>query len=243
MVLKIFFPQCCNTADSGLMLGRWLPGHDSAVVLAVIHYPFIPGQVKKYLSQMQSETDVDLTVLGSWSMPKEGQEGMDSFLKDLSTIFPYSRWLQISREVGKRGFHCEVLHNEGTLFTDKSQGNDKSSHNGKEDAGDNGGKEKIIFIHYDQRKVMLSQLHPVQEAIQDSGKESSELRAMFQTVSHSEPLFFLDRYDDGPLKTTHWQSEGREASIIVELLKQGSVPLCMLITWLLSVWRWVCNIR
>lgn len=52
MVLKIFFPQCCNLADSGLLVGRWISGHESAVVLAVIHYPFIPGQVKHYLQQV-----------------------------------------------------------------------------------------------------------------------------------------------------------------------------------------------
>lgn len=54
MVLKIFFPQCCNRADSGLLVGRWIPGHDSAVVLAVIHYPFIPGQVKQYIQQVSA---------------------------------------------------------------------------------------------------------------------------------------------------------------------------------------------
>ncbi len=68
------FPQCCNTADSGLLVGCWVPGHNSAVVLAVIHYPFIPGQVKKYLSELQSQTQVDLTVLGSWSMPKKAKK-------------------------------------------------------------------------------------------------------------------------------------------------------------------------
>lgn len=52
MVLKIFFPQCCNLADSGLLVGRWISGHNSAVVLAVIHYPFIPSQVKTYLQQV-----------------------------------------------------------------------------------------------------------------------------------------------------------------------------------------------
>jgi len=52
MVLKVFFPQCCNRADSGLLVGRWITGHDSAVVLAVIHYPFIPGQVKQYIQQV-----------------------------------------------------------------------------------------------------------------------------------------------------------------------------------------------
>lgn len=61
-------------------------------------------------------------------------------------------------------------------------------------------------------------------------------------MARSRPLFFLDRYDDGPLKSTHWQSQGREASIIVELLKQAAVPLCLLISWLLSKWTWVSNI-
>lgn len=69
------------------------------------------------------------------------------------------------------------------------------------------------------------------------------LLQVFQTVACSQPLFFLDRYDDGPLKSTHWQSEGREASIIVELLKQASVPLCVLISWLLALWTWLCSIR
>lgn len=66
---------------------------------------------------------------------------------------------------------------------------------------------------------------------------------MFQTVAHSRPLFFLDRYDDGPLKTTHWQSSGREASIVVELLKQASAPLCRLLAGLLCIWTWIRNIR
>ncbi|XP_026063923.1 phosphatidylinositol N-acetylglucosaminyltransferase subunit Q-like [Carassius auratus] len=226
MVLKIFFPQCCNTADSGLLVGRWIPGHTSAVVLAVVHYPFIPGQVKKYLSELQSQTQVELTVLGSWSMPKEGQEGMDSFLKDLSTIFPQKRWLQLSREIGKRGFTCQVVRNNGIHLQEQKNGDDK-----------------IILIHYDQRKVMLSQLHPVQDVGQKSDVEPSELRLVFQTVDQSQPLFFLDKYDDGPLKLTHWQSEGREASIIAELLKQASVPLCIFLTWLLSLWHWLGSFR
>lgn len=60
MVLRIFFPQCCNQADSGLLVGRWMPGHDAAVVLAVIHYPFIPGQVKQYLQQVRLKVYVML---------------------------------------------------------------------------------------------------------------------------------------------------------------------------------------
>lgn len=237
MVLKIFFPQCCNMADSGLLIGHWLPGQDSAVVLAVVHYPFIPGQVKRYLSQLQSESRVELAVLGSWSMPKEGQEGMESFLRDLSTIFPRGRWLQLSREMGKRGFTCQVVRRDGELPRGEGE-------NCKGDNGDGGG---VIFIHYDQRKVMLSQLHPLEGGdggvATVMGAEPSELRLVFSTVAQSQPLFLTDKYDDGPLKLTHWQSEGREASIIVELAKQASVPLCLLLTWLLSLWTWLCSSR
>uniref|UniRef100_A0A4W5QRH9 Phosphatidylinositol glycan anchor biosynthesis, class Q n=1 Tax=Hucho hucho TaxID=62062 RepID=A0A4W5QRH9_9TELE len=208
MVLKIFFPQCCNKADSGLLVGRWIPGQNSAVVLAVIHYPFIPGQVKQYIHQMRGQSGVDLTVLGSWSMPKEGQEGMESFLRDLSTIFPQGQWLQLSREMGKIGFRCE---------------------------GEKGGeKDKVIFIHYEQRKVMLSQLHPIENGVPDPQTES-QLPQVFGTVCQSEPLFFLDKYDDSPVKLTHWQSEGREGSIIVELMKQASTPVCLLTTWILTL--------
>ncbi|XP_018540189.1 phosphatidylinositol N-acetylglucosaminyltransferase subunit Q isoform X1 [Lates calcarifer] len=246
MVLKIFFPQCCNRADSGLLVGRWIAGHDSAVVLAVIHYPFIPGQVKQYIQQMQAQSGVELSVLGSWSLPKDDQEGMESFLRDLSTIFPQERWLQISRQVGKTGFTCDILNRDQTDGREVQQ-KVKKKEDEKTDgeAGAEGEEEeKVIFVHYEQRKVMLSQLHPIENGVPDPKTDPpSELRQMFQTVARSHPLFFLDKYDDGPLKSTHWQSEGREASIIVELLKQASVPLCLLISWLLSIWTWICNIR
>ncbi|XP_039897804.1 phosphatidylinositol N-acetylglucosaminyltransferase subunit Q [Simochromis diagramma] len=236
MVLKIFFPQCCNRAESGLLVGRWISGHDSAVVLAVIHYPFIPGQVKQYIQQMQAQSGVELTVLGSWSLPKEGQESMESFLKDLSTIFPQQRWLQVSRQMGKMGFICEVVN--------RNQNGQETQQEAKKQNDDEEEEEKVIFVHYEQRKVMLSQLHPTESGDPDLNTEPpSELKQVFQTVARSQPLFFLDRYDDGPLKSTHWQSEGREASIIVELLKQASVPLCVLISWLLALWTWLCSIR
>ncbi|XP_035852437.1 phosphatidylinositol N-acetylglucosaminyltransferase subunit Q [Sander lucioperca] len=252
MVLKIFFPQCCNRADSGLLVGRWISSQDSAVVLAVIHYPFIPGHVKQYIQQMQAKSGVELSVLGSWSLPKDGQEGMESFLRDLSTIFPQERWLQINREVGKMGFTCQVLQRDqnGRVVQRETK---KKNEKVDEGAGEAGGdeeeqeeeeEEKVIFVHYEQRKVMLSQLHPIENGVPDPiTAPLSELRQMFQTVANSQPLFFLDRYDDGPLKSTHWQTEGREASIIVELLKQACIPLCMLIGWLLSIWTWICNIR
>ncbi|XP_011602608.1 phosphatidylinositol N-acetylglucosaminyltransferase subunit Q [Takifugu rubripes] len=245
MVLRIFFPQCCNQADSGLLVGHWMPGHDSAVVLAVIHYPFIPGQVKQYLQQMRSQSGVELSVLGSWSIPKEGQEHMESFLRDLSTIFPQDCWLQLSRTIGKMGFNCHVIYqdlNGSTTSCKAAKKNGKIKGCDRESGEDNeeelGDEEKMILIHYEQRKVMQSQLHPIEVPDTDP---PSELREVFQTVARSRPLFFLDRYDDGPLKSTHWQSQGREASIIVELLKQASVPLCLLISWLLSKWTRICN--
>ncbi|XP_031676237.1 phosphatidylinositol N-acetylglucosaminyltransferase subunit Q [Oncorhynchus kisutch] len=255
MVLKIFFPQCCNKADSGLLVGRWIPGQNSAVVLAVIHYPFIPGQVKQYIHQMRGQSGVDLTVLGSWSMPKEGQEGMESFLRDLSTIFPQGQWLQLSREMGKIGFRCHVLTRDqnGKLVQQEKElkedgggekGGTKRGGGEKEVEGEEGGgeKDKVIFIHYEQRKVMLSQLHPIDNGVPDPQTES-QLPQVFGTVCQSEPLFFLDKYDDGPVKMTHWQSEGREGSIIVELMKQASTPVCLLTTWMLTLWTSLCSSR
>ncbi|XP_053706695.1 phosphatidylinositol N-acetylglucosaminyltransferase subunit Q [Synchiropus splendidus] len=228
MVLKVFFPQCCNLADSGLLVGRWLPGQGSAVVLAVIHYPFIPGQVKQYIQQMQVQTGLSLSVLGSWSLPKEGQQDMEAFLKDLSTIFPREPWLQISRQTGKTGFSCRVL-DPNQSGGDRTEDQDEA---------------RTIFVHYDQRKVMLSQLHPVQDqAAEPEDNPPSELREVFRTVARSGPLFVLDRYDEGPLKSTHWQSEGREASIIMELLKAATVPLCALLRSLLAVWTWIFSLR
>ncbi|XP_064866992.1 phosphatidylinositol N-acetylglucosaminyltransferase subunit Q-like [Oncorhynchus nerka] len=269
MVLKIFFPQCCNKADSGLLVGRWIPGQNSAVVLAVIHYPFIPGQVKQYIHQMRGQSGVDLTVLGSWSMPKEGQEGMESFLRDLSTIFPQGQWLQLSREMGKIGFRCHVLtrdQNGKLIQQEKELKEDGGGEKGEGKKGGKGGeakkggtkkgggenkvegeeggeeKDKVIFIHYEQRKVMLSQLHPIENGVPDPQTES-QLPQVFGTVCQSEPLFFLDKYDDGPVKMTHWQSEGREGSIIVELMKQASTPLCLLTTWMLTLWTSLCSSR
>ncbi|XP_077475805.1 phosphatidylinositol N-acetylglucosaminyltransferase subunit Q isoform X2 [Stigmatopora argus] len=232
MVLKVFFPQCCNLAASGLLVGRWIPQHDSAVVLAVIHYPFIPFQVKEYIRQMGKESHVDLSILGSWSLPQDGEEDKDNFQEGLSAIFDMQRWLQVSRRVGQKGFVCRLL------------GEEKEAKKSEEKEEEEEDEEKVIFIHYEQRKVMLSEIHPIQNGVPESRDDSlSELRQVFHTVSNSGPLFFMDKYDDGPLKSTHWQSEGREGSIIVELFKQASVPLCALIRRLLAVWTWICTMR
>ncbi|CAL8265824.1 unnamed protein product [Gadus morhua 'NCC'] len=294
MVLKVFFPQCCNRAASGLLVGRWLPGRDTAVVLAVIHYPFIPSTVKQYLQKVQAQSQVPVEVLGSWSMPSEKQEGLDSFLRDLRTIFPQGRWLQVSREVGKTGFSCQLLplaldggdeqtQKEKKVEKEEEKKKKEKKKKKKEDLAEGDGTEKeeeeevgeekkvekkkkkeeqvegdgtekeeeeeveekdrVIFVHYDQRKVMVSQLHPLESPAPPDSEETSELRQMFWTVGRSEPLFLKDKYDDGPLKMSHWQSEGREASILVELMKLASTPLCLLLAWVLGAWGWVTGTR
>ncbi|KAJ3601368.1 hypothetical protein NHX12_032337 [Muraenolepis orangiensis] len=197
MVLTVFFPQCCNRAPSGLLVGRWLARGDSAVVLAVINYPFIPST---------------------------------------------TRWLQVSREIGKTGFSCQLLPGEdggaGQQLPQKEEKNEE-----KMEGGDTEEEDRVIFVHYDQRKVMLSQLHPVETPAQPGSEEPSQLRQVFWTVSHSGPLFLQDKYDEGPLKLSHWQSEGREASILVELMRLASTPLCLLLAWLLVGWSWVTSTR
>ncbi|XP_056467311.1 phosphatidylinositol N-acetylglucosaminyltransferase subunit Q [Gadus chalcogrammus] len=247
MVLKVFFPQCCNRAASGLLVGRWLPGRDTAVVLAVIHYPFIPSTVKQYLQKVQAQSQVPVEVLGSWSMPSEKQEGLDSFLRDLRTIFPQGRWLQVSREVGKTGFSCQLLPlalgEGGGWKVEKKEEQAEGDGTEKEEEEEVEEKDRVIFVHYDQRKVMVSQLHPLESPAPPDSEETSELRQMFWTVGRSEPLFLKDKYDDGPLKMSHWQSEGREASILVELMKLASTPLCLLLAWVLGAWGWVTGTR
>ncbi|KFP27010.1 Phosphatidylinositol N-acetylglucosaminyltransferase subunit Q [Colius striatus] len=225
MVLKVFFPSCCSSAESGILVGRWLSEQNSAVVLAVLHFPFIPVQVKQYLSEVQRVTKVSVSVLGSWSNSKqEKEESLSEFLEDLGTIFSHEPWIQISKEGDSKFWSCSTLQ--------------KHSTSPKE--------EEIILVYYDQRKVMLSHLHPPLDTAASTdheAKDASKLSAIFDTVAKSTVLFMTDRYDDGPIKLTHWQSDGVEASIIVELLKQASVPACMLLTFLLSLISGICRSR
>ncbi|NXO52098.1 PIGQ acetylglucosaminyltransferase, partial [Aramus guarauna] len=225
MVLKVFFPSCCSSAESGILIGRWISEQNSAVILAVVHFPFIPVQVKQYLSEVQRVTKVSVSVLGSWSNSKqEKEESLSEFLEDLGTIFSHEPWIQISKEGDSKFWSCSTLQ--------------KHSNSPKE--------EEIILVYYDQRKVMLSHLHPPSDTATSTdhqADDASELSAIFDTVAKSRILFMTDRYDDGPIKLTHWQSDGVEASIIVELMKQASVPACMLLTFLLSLISGVCRSR
>ena len=222
MVLKVFFPSCCSSAESGILIGRWIPEQSSAVILAVVHFPFIPVQVKQYLREVQQVTKVSISVLGSWNNSKqEKEESLSEFLEDLGTIFSHEPWIQISKEGDSKFWNCSTLQKQP----------------------DNHREEEIILVYYDQRKVMLSHLHPPSDTADLWAEDASKLSAIFNTVASSKVLFMTDRYDDGPIKMTHWQSDGIEASIIVELMKQASVPACMLLTFLLSLVSGVCNSR
>ncbi|KAM9016028.1 phosphatidylinositol N-acetylglucosaminyltransferase subunit Q isoform 5-T7 [Ara ararauna] len=224
MVLKVFFPSCCSSAESGILVGRWLSEQSSAVILAVVHFPFIPFQVKQYLSEVQRVTKISVSVLGSWSNSKqEKEENLSKFLEDLGTIFSHEPWIQISKEGDSKFWSCSTFQKHS-----------------------NNPKEEVILIYYDQRKVMLSHLHPPFDTATSTDHETddaSKLSAIFHTVAKSKILFMTDRYDDGPIKLTHWQSDGAEASIIVELMKQASVPACMLLTFLLSLVSGICRSR
>ncbi|NXR13576.1 PIGQ acetylglucosaminyltransferase, partial [Semnornis frantzii] len=225
MVLKVFFPLCCSSAESGILVGHWISQQSSAVVLAVLHFPFIPVQVRKYLSEVQQVTQVSVSVLGSWTNSKqEKEERLSQFLEDLGTLFSHELWIQISKEGDSKFWRCSALQ----------------KHHSKPK------QEEIILVYYEQRKVMLCHLHPPLHtaASADHGAaDATKLAAIFETVAKSKMLFMTDRYDEGPIKLTHWQSDGVEASIIVELLKQASVPACILLTFLLSFVSWICRSR
>ncbi|XP_078414513.1 phosphatidylinositol N-acetylglucosaminyltransferase subunit Q isoform X1 [Cetorhinus maximus] len=230
MVIKVFFPSCCPEAESGLLIGRWIPEQNAAVVLAVIHYPFIPGQVKQYLVQIREVTKVNVSVLGSWSSHySQAKKDLSQFLEDLSSIFPHDLWFQLTQEKENKFVFDYRLVQQGSK-------NDK---------------ENVILIHYDQRKVMLSKLHCLDtktpEDNRNAGVKSkafaSDFATIFDTVAKCELLFMIDKYDETPIKFTHWQSEGREASIVVELVKQASVPVCVVLSLLLSFISSICKSR
>ncbi|KAB0401623.1 hypothetical protein E2I00_007281 [Balaenoptera physalus] len=191
MVLKAFFPTCCASADSGLLVGRWVPEQSSAVVLAVVHFPFIPIQVKELLAQ------------------------------GLGAIFSHKPWFQLCRERGSKSWSCKATHWQGP-----------TSHAAS-------GEDQVMLIFYDQRKVLLSQLHPPavlpDRQAGDTTASVGGLAAVFDTVARSEALFQSDRFDEGPVRLSHWQSEGVEASILVELAKWAAGPVCLLLACLLSL--------
>ncbi|XP_057551497.1 phosphatidylinositol N-acetylglucosaminyltransferase subunit Q isoform X5 [Hippopotamus amphibius kiboko] len=222
MVLKAFFPTCCASADSGLLVGRWVPEQSSAVVLAVVHFPFIPIQVKELLAQVQQASRVRVAVLGTWCHRRqEPEESLGHFLEGLGTIFSHEPWLQLCRERGSKSWSCKATRWQGPASSAAS------------------GEDQVMLIFYDQRKVLLSQLHPPaalpNRQAGDATASAGGLAAVFDTVARSEVLFRSDRFDDGPVQLSHWQSEGVEASILVELAKWAAGPVCLLLAFLLSL--------
>ncbi|XP_045639931.1 phosphatidylinositol N-acetylglucosaminyltransferase subunit Q isoform X3 [Ursus americanus] len=222
MVLKAFFPTCCASADSGLLVGRWVPEQSSAVVLAVVHFPFIPIQVKELLAQVHQASRVGLAVLGTWCHRRqETEESLGHFLEGLGAIFSHEPWLQLCRERGSKLWSCKATRRQvpphpGAPYEDQ-----------------------VMLVFYDQRKVLLSQLHPPaavpDRQAGDATASAGGLAAVFDTVARSEALFRSDRFDEGPVRLSHWQSEGVEASILAELAKRASGPICVLLACLLSL--------
>ncbi|KAB0351048.1 hypothetical protein FD754_015905 [Muntiacus muntjak] len=222
MVLKAFFPTCCALADSGLLVGRWVPEQSSAVVLAVVHFPFIPVQVKELLAQVQQASRVGVAVLGTWCHRRqEPEESLGHFLEGLGTLFSHEPWLQLCRERGSKSWSCKATRRQGPAPLAPAC------------------EDQVMLIFYDQRKVLLSQLHPPaalpERQAGDATASAGGLAAVFDTVARSEVLFQSDRFDEGPVRLTHWQSEGMEASILVELAKRAAGPVCLLLACLLSL--------
>lgn len=218
MVLKAFFPTCCASADSGLLVGRWVPEQSSAVVLAVVHFPFIPIQVKELLAQVRQAGRVGLAVLGTWCHRRqEAEERLGPFLEGLGAIFSHEPWLQLCRERTSGLWSCRATCQQGPARV----------------------KDQVMLVFYDQRQVLLSQLHPPaampDRQAGDAAASAEGLAAVFDTVARSEALFRSDRFDEGPVRLSHWQSEGVEASILAELAKRASGPVCRLLACLLSL--------
>nr|XP_023413352.1 phosphatidylinositol N-acetylglucosaminyltransferase subunit Q isoform X1 [Loxodonta africana] len=219
MVLKAFFPTCCASADSGLLVGRWVPEQSSAVVLAVVHFPFIPIQVKEFLAQVQQASRVGVTVLGTWChCQQEPEEGLSRFLEGLGAIFYHEPWLQLCRERGSTFWSCKAVRRAAPPGVPS--------------------EDQVVLVFYNQRQVLLSQLHPPaalpDHQAGDAPVSTRGLAAVFDTVACSKVLFCSNRFDEGPIRLSHWQSEGVEASILVELAKQAAGPACLLLSFLLS---------
>ncbi|XP_055991137.1 phosphatidylinositol N-acetylglucosaminyltransferase subunit Q [Sorex fumeus] len=222
MVLKAFFPTCCASVDSGLLVGRWVPEQSSAVVLAVVHFPFIPVQVKELLAQVQQASRLGVTVLGTWCHhQQEPEESLGHFLEGLGTIFSHEPWLQLCRERGSRLWSCKATRWQAP-----------TAHNVP-------AEDQVLLVFYDQRKVLQAQLHPPvalpHQQAGDATARAEGLATVFDTVARSTLLFCSDRFDEGPVRLSHWQSDGVEGSILVELAKQASGPICLLMAYLLSL--------
>ncbi|KAL0621569.1 Phosphatidylinositol N-acetylglucosaminyltransferase subunit Q [Plecturocebus cupreus] len=189
MVLKAFFPTCCASADSGLLVGRWVPEQSSAVVLAVVHFPFIPIQVKQLLAQVRQDSQVGVAVLGTWChCRQEPEESLGRFLEGLGAVFPTSPG-------------CGCAGRGGTFWSCEATCRQARGP----------GDDQVTLIFYDQRQVLQSQLHPpavppdrqvgADPANTGEGTPSS---TRWRAARRSSAA---TRFSEGPVRLSHWQSE------------------------------------
>uniref|UniRef100_S4RBM8 Phosphatidylinositol glycan anchor biosynthesis class Q n=1 Tax=Petromyzon marinus TaxID=7757 RepID=S4RBM8_PETMA len=214
MITKVYFPGCCLLAESGLLLGCRDPASGSVLVLAVLHFPFVPARVRAYLEGLHVSSGKDLRVLGSWC--KRAKED-GNFLKDLREVFGRDVWVHIFKQTSEQlPRSCQVFRKAGPVTM--------------------GAFARVIFIRYDQRKVSLAKWLAEGSEVEDPevGQPVSELAFVFGAASACHELYELDEYNEGPVRTSHWQSGGREGSVVVELVKHVSGPACAVLTYLLA---------
>ena len=68
---------------------------------------------------------------------------------------------------------CCVSHSDGGAGQTQKEEQPESNGTEKKEEEE---KDRVIFVHYDQRKVMVSQLHPLESPAPPDSEESSELR-------------------------------------------------------------------
>ncbi|XP_078467310.1 phosphatidylinositol N-acetylglucosaminyltransferase subunit Q [Lampetra fluviatilis] len=381
MITKVYFPGCCLLAESGLLLGCRDPASGSVLVLAVLHFPFVPARVRAYLEGLRVSSGKDLRVLGSWvngalgaaattaaaaatagaatrdrseATARAKEDG--NFLKDLREVFGRDVWVHIFKQTSEQlPRSCQVFRKAGPVTMGAFARLERDTHPYPPAEGawtEDGDSCSVIFIRYDQRKVSLAKwlaegsevedpeerscanpdpeqtsnaslgswdaervevvgqskysdkvnsrnltaegLHlrrpdpkspgarkdatedlqagehdphlrptpsaePTLEDDDDDGSSGasedatasevvaksagrrdavgqpvSELAFVFGAASACHELYELDEYNEGPVRTSHWQSGGREGSVVVELVKHVSGPVCAVLTYLLA---------
>ncbi|CAM9930679.1 unnamed protein product [Lampetra fluviatilis] len=247
MITKVYFPGCCLLAESGLLLGCRDPASGSVLVLAVLHFPFVPARVRAYLEGLRVSSGKDLRVLGSWV---NGALEDGNFLKDLREVFGRDVWVHIFKQTSEQlPRSCQVFRKAGPVTMGAFARLERDTHPYPPAEGawtEDGDSCSVIFIRYDQRKVSLANSGASEDATASEvvaksagrrdavGQPVSELAFVFGAASACHELYELDEYNEGPVRTSHWQSGGREGSVVVELVKHVSGPACAVLTYLLA---------
>lgn len=118
------------------------PEQSSAVVLAEVHFPFIPVQVKELLAQVQQASQVrNVTVLGTLVLCAGRRRREPGPLPGgLGALFSRALAAAVSRE-GSKSWSCKATRRQGAAPLPRLRG-------------------QVMLVFYDQRKVLLSRLHP-----------------------------------------------------------------------------------